>query len=508
MSKEIYINSEIFEIRVALIENSNISEIHIERKKQKGIAGNIYKGKVMNVLPGLQSAFIDIGKSKAAFLHITDISFDKKNMPVLNFSENFTDDVNEELELETDKAIDYSIIPIEELLQKDNEIMVQVTKEPIDQKGARVTTYITIPGRYLVFIPNLDHIGVSRKITENNEIERLKNILSEIKPENCGLIARTASFGIDKSDIENDLKYLMRVWENTNLYYKDANTPALLYEEQDLLFKTLRDILTKDIDKIITDNEDDLLRIQQFIQRYLPGINIEIELYNGLCPIFDHYNIEIEINKLSEKKVWLKSGGYIVIDQCEALTVIDVNTGKYVGSNDFESTILKTNLEAAKEIAYQIRLRNFGGIIIIDFIDMRDKEHQQKVLQILENELKKDRIRSIVINITPLGLVEITRKRVQNSVSKFLTEQCPTCDGTGRVKTKITVSYEILRVLKGLAKTMPACTLIIEANPAIIDYLINYEKENINAIEAQYNISTIIKANNLLHIEQFSVREN
>lgn len=505
MAKEIYINSEVYETRVALVENGNVAEIHIERKKQKGIAGNIYKGKVLNVLPGLQSAFIDIGKPKAAFLHISDIYCDKKDISILS-PENVTDEVDEELELNNDKSFDYSVKSIEELLQKDSEIMVQVTKEPIDQKGARVTTYITIPGRYLVLIPNLDHIGVSRKITDNAEVERIKKILSEIKPDNFGLIARTASVGIEKTEMEDDLKYLLRVYEDTNLYYKDATAPALLYEDQDLLFKTLRDLLTKDVDKIIIDSEPDLLKIRQFIQKYLPDINIEIEFYNDATPIFDHFNIEIEINKLSEKKVWLKSGGYIVIDQCEALTVIDVNTGKYVGSNDFESTILKTNLEAAKEIAYQIRLRNFGGIIIIDFIDMVDKEHQQKVLQILENELKKDRLRSAIINITPLGLVEITRKRVKDSVSKFLTEQCPNCGGTGRVKTKITVSYEILRALKGLAKTSTKSNLLVEANPSIIDYLIDYEKENINAIEAEYNVSTTIKANDNLHVEQFFVK--
>jgi ribonuclease G len=387
MAKELFVNVDNFETRIALVENGNISELYIERNKHKSIIGNIYKGRIINILPGLQSAFVDIGHKKAAFLHISDISYIKQDFTSIG-PENVTEDMDEELDFENAMNRDMLHGPIEEILKRNDDIMVQVTKESIDQKGARVTTYITIPGRYLVLMPDIEHIGISSKISDSDEINRLKNILNEIKPQGFGLIARTASMGVEKEDLIQDLEYLLKIWDNTLINYKNVEAPQLIYEEQDLLFKTLRDVLTKDINRIVVDDEKNFLRIKNFIEKYLSGINVDIELYAGNVPLFEeYYNLEIEINRLSERKIWLKSGGTIVIDQCEALTAIDVNTSKYKGGNDFESTIFKTNIEAAKEIAYQIILRNIGGIIIIDFIDMVDKENEKKVLATLKEEL-------------------------------------------------------------------------------------------------------------------------
>jgi ribonuclease G len=508
MPTELFINSDNFETRIALVENGTISELYIERNKHKSIVGNIYKGRVLNILPGLQSAFIDIGKQRAAFLHITDISFIKRDFTSIG-PENVTEDMDEELDFGNRKGENINQDLIEEFLKKDDDILVQVTKESIEQKGARVTTYITIPGRYLVLMPDIEHIGISRKITDNDEIERLKSILTEIKPNNFGLIARTASYGVSKDELIKDLEYLLKVWENTLINYKNAESPELVYEEQDLLFKTLRDIFSKEISRIVVDNERDYQRIKNFIDKYISGVNVDVELYTGSIPLFEeYYNLEIEINRLSERKIWLRSGGTIVIDQCEALTAIDVNTGKYKGGSDFESTIFKTNIEAAKEIAYQIILRNIGGIIIIDFIDMADKENEEKVLCTLKEELKRDRLKSTVINITPLGLVEITRKRVQDSITRFLTESCPYCEGMGRVKSKPTITYEILRKLIKFSSQNTNKNIILEAHPDIIDFLINNEKEVLNEIEQKYNKVVVIKGNDCNHIEEYNIKVN
>lgn len=508
MSKELFINVDNFETRIALVENGNMSELYIERNKNKSLVGNIYKGKVINVLPGLQSAFIDIGSQKAAFLHVSDISFIKNDFTFIG-PENVTEDMDEELDFGNIKIKDINQGSIGEFLKKNDDILVQVTKESIEQKGARVTTYITIPGRYLVLMPGIEHIGISRKIVDIDEVERLKTILSEIKPPSYGLIARTASFGLNKEELMNDLDYLTKVWESTLINYKNVASPAIVYEEQDLLFKTLRDILTKDINRIVVDNEKDFLRIKNFIEKYLSEINVIVELYTGSIPLFEeYYNLEIEINRLNERKIWLKSGGTIVIDQCEALTAIDVNTGKYKGGIDFESTIFKTNIEAAKEIAYQIILRNIGGIIIIDFIDMAEKENEEKVLYTLKEELKKDRLKSTVINITPLGLVEITRKRVHDSITRFLTETCPYCEGMGRVKSKSTITYEILRKLCKFASQNNCKDIILEAHPDLIDYIINNEKDFINLIEHKYSKTVTIKGNENNHIEEYNIKIN
>ena len=503
--KEIIINSNINEIRIAIFENNNVAEILIERAKNKNIIGNIYKGVVKKILPGLQSAFINIGLPKAAFLHVSDITTGIKDCTTIT-ANNFSTLIEEDLEfIDENQVVESTTKPIEDIINKNQEIIVQVSKEPINQKGARITTYITIPGRYLVFMPDYNHVGVSRKIGDADEIQRLKVILSDIKPENAGLIARTVSAGVNKQELEKDLAYLIKTWHNTLKNIKRKKIPTLLYEEPSLLVRTLRDILSKDVDKLVIDNKEDYTKIKKFISEFLPGFDINLELYDGDLPIFDHYNIEVDINRLSDNKIWLKSGGYIVIDQCEALTAIDVNTGKYTGKRNFDQTILKTNLEASKEIAYQLRLRNIGGIIIIDFIDMKIEEHKEKILKTLEEEFKHDRHQVTVVDITPLGLVEITRKRTQDSIVKIMSEPCPYCEGKGRIRSKISVCYDIIREIEKEAKLHRKSTISVKANPEIVKIILNYEKEYVVDLENKYDLSVVIKSNDDSHHEYYNV---
>lgn len=503
MPKDIIINSTVNEVRVAILDSGSVSEIYVERARNKGIVGNIYKGKVLKVLPGMQSAFVDVGLAKACFLHVSDVYIDDAEF--FSLVDDKVADVLDETHIKSENNNKNIYVPIEDLIKEGQEIVVQVVKEPIGQKGPRVTTHITIPGRYLVLMPSYDHIGVSRKIENDEERERLKSILTEIKPKGIGLIARTVCEGSNKDELKADLDYLLRLWKKTNDKAQKMSAPSVLYEDLDLIYRTLRDYTNDDVKKIIVDSKSEYLKIKEFVREFLPNSNLKIEVYEGELPIFDYFNIEIEINRLTDRRVWLKSGGYIVIDQAEALTVIDVNTGKYVGKRNFDETILKTNIEAAKEIAWQLRLRNIGGIIIVDFIDMERQEHREKVLKTLEDELAHDRAKSTVVNISPLGLFEITRKRVQESLTRILTEPCPYCEGRGVIKSKITISYDIMRELRRIAPFFTKKSVQVEAHPDIVDMILSYEKESLDDIELVYNISIEMKPNSSFHLEHYEI---
>lgn len=488
--KEILINSNSKEVRAAVMDGGNVSELFIERINKKSVAGNIYKGKVVKVLPGMQSAFVEIGLQRAAFLHVADIYAENadNNIP-------FIDDEREDSDSDDDtKTFEQKpLTPIEDILTDGQEIVVQVAKDAIAAKGARLTTHLTIPGRYIVLMPGYDHIGISRKIEDEEERERLRLILNEIKPEGVGLIARTVSDSMSKDDLKGDLEYLEGIWKKIDTGIENAQAPSLIYEDHDLIFKILRDVTTKDVSRIIIDNRDDFDKMRKFLKDYLVNLDVSIELYDEDLPLFDQYNIEIEINRILDKKVWLRSGGSIVIDQAEALTVIDVNTGKYVGKRNFDDTILKTNLEASKEIAHQLKIRNIGGIIIVDFIDMERLEDREKVLHTLEQYLKEDRAKTSVVNISPLGLVEITRKRVQESMARMMSEPCPYCEGRGVIKSKITVCYEIMRKLRRAAPDNRDKTLSIEAHPEVADLLLTHESEEVENIEDKYGVSVRVE---------------
>jgi len=476
----------------------------MERVGTQSIVGNIYKGKVAKVLPGMQSAFIDIGLKKSAFIHIVDLNpKGDKDIEFPNYELHLS--VKDNID-KTDIESSYRYPPIEDQITESQDLIIQVTKNFIGDKGARLTTNLSIPGRFLVLMPNSTNIGISRKIESEESRERLQEVLESIRPENYGLIARTVSEFVSKDQLEQDLDYLIRLWDRIESDISTAIAPTVLYEDLGLIFKVLRDIVSPDISRIIVDDKVIYDKMCKFISHCMPKCNVNIEHYDDhKVSLFDVHNIEGAINKILEKRVWLRSGGYIIIDYTEALTVIDVNTGKYVGKHDFNDTILKTNLEATKEIALQLKLRNIGGIIIIDFIDMEREEDKLKILSQLDQYLKEDRAKTAVIDITMLGLVEITRKRVQEPVSKMITETCPYCDGRGFIRSKITICYDIMRSIVRVAKKRTHNKIFIETHTDIADLLIANEKESIDIIEATFNIHIVIKSNQLLNYEQYKL---
>ncbi len=491
---ELIINITPYETRVALLEDRLLTEIYIERTKDRGIIGNIYKGKVIKVLPGMQAAFVDIGLEKAAFLYISDVHGGVEDY--------------EEMGIHGEEITSYntSSSQIEDLLFEGQEILVQVSKEPLGTKGTRITSHITLPGRYLVYMPFVDHIGVSRRIKDEKERKRLREIIQSIKPQNGGFIVRTASEGADSDEIRNDMEFLLHLWENILKKKDNVTAPALIYSDLTMVLRVIRDILSPQVNRIVIDSKEEYENIINFINTYMPKQKYEIFLYENKEPIFDAYGIEMEIDKLLGRKVWLKSGGYIVIDMSEALVAIDVNTGRYVGKRNLADTILKTNLEAAKEIAYQLRLRNIGGIIIIDFIDMEREGDREKVLQTLAEATKKDRQKTNIFRISELGLVEMTRKRTRESITRILGEPCPYCEGSGWVKSKTTICYEIFREIERTASEL-GHHIMVEANQDVADMLYEEERAGVEELERKLKKKIIIKGKPGLHQEQYNIIE-
>lgn len=489
MANEIIINASQEETRAALLESGQLAELYVEREKDTSLVGNVYKGKVVKILPGMQSAFVDIGLEKATFLHVADV-YSSLNCSV------FGEDIEETIPLH---------LPIEDLLQEGQEVLVQVSKDPIGTKGARVTSYITFPGRYLVLMPGVEHIGISRRISDENERTRLKELVSDLKPQNVGLIIRTASEGCSEEEIKKDIDFLMLLWKNIQSKKDKVNSPRLLYSDLDLTFRSVRDLLGHEVSKLIIDSEEEYEKLVEFINTYFPKLISKIKLYEGDEPIFDAYGIELEIPKALGKRVWLKSGGYIVIDQTEALTAIDVNTGKFVGKATLEDTLLKTNLEAVKEIAYQIRLRNLGGIIIIDFIDMEKEENRKKIFDTFQEAMNKDRVKSTILRVSEFGLIQMTRKRVRESLGRTLCEPCSYCEGRGFIKSATTVCYEIFRELRKVGSTRRSEKVMITTHPLITDLLYEEEREKLEEIEKMYGFKSIVKADKNYHQEYYEI---
>src|SRR4030067_69013 len=490
MTSEIIINASQEETRVALLEMGQLAELYIERKKDISLVGNIYKGKVIKILPGMQSAFVSIGLEKATFLHVADVysSFDYSV---------FGEDIEEE-------TIPFHL-PIEELLQEGQDVLVQVSKDPIGTKGARVTSYITIPGRYLVLMPGVEHIGISRRISDEKERTRLKELVTSLKPQNIGLIVRTASEGCTEDEIKKDIDYLMLLWENIQRKKDKVTSPHLLYSILDPSFSSVRDLLGHEVGKLVVDSEDEYNRLVEFVNTYFPKLASKIELYEGEEPILDAYGVEIEIPKALGRRVWLKSGGYIVIDQTEALISIDVNTGKFVGKATLEDTILKTNLEGGEEIGSQIKLRNLGGIIMIDSIDMEKEENRKKLFTVFQEAMTKDRAKCTILEVSELGLIQMTRKRVRESLQHVLCEPCNYCDGKGFVKSPTTICYEIFMELRRIALTKKNCKIMVTAHPYVADLLFEDEREGLELIERENGFKIILKADNTFHQEFFEV---
>ena len=491
MTRDIIVSTTPRETRVAILEDGSVSELFIEREKGRGIAGNIYKGRVNRVLPGMQSAFVDLGSGRDAFLYVSDV-YEELDENLLTA---------EELQTSGRPA------RIEEKLQPGQEVLVQVLKEPLGTKGARITSHVSLPGRYLVFMPTVEHVGVSRKITDDDERRRLKQLLKEIRMERGGggLIARTAGLGRSREDFERDARYLTKTWDEVRALGARSAAPALLHRELGLVQRLLRDLLSPDILKVRLDDEREYKKTLELVTSLEPELAPRVGLHAGKASVFEEHGVAVELERALRPRVWLQSGGYIVINQTEALVAIDVNTGRYVGKQGLEDTILKTNLEAAQEVVRQIRLRDLGGIIVVDFIDMESRKSRGKVMSALERELKRDRSPSKVLAVNEFGLAIITRKRVKQSLERLLCEPCPYCAGGGMIKTATTVCSEIFDEIKKLAGDVRGQALVLRVHPEVARALAEGESELLRDLQQLTRGPITVESDPLLHQEQFDV---
>lgn len=494
MTKEIVVNSSFMEERIGILEDSHLTEIFIEWKKHSSILGNIYKGKVNAVLPGMQSAFVDIGIGKDAFLYVKDVFED---------TEEYEQIWGEDWGGERNSIAKSHSLAIDELLREGQELLAQVSKESIGNKGARITSYISLPGKYLVFMPTLDHLGISRRIKSEEERKKLREILAKLRKPHAGYIVRTAGEGKGKREFRSDIRYLSSLWKEIKRRGEKTRAPSLIHRDLDLLLRIMRDLFSEEFATVWVDSEEDYRRCLQFVKRLQPRLVDRIKLYTRQKPIFEAFGIEDEIEKALQNKVWLKSGGYIVINRTEALVAIDVNTGRYVGKRDLEETVLKTNLEAVKEIVVQLRLRDLGGIIVIDFIDMEKKANQKKVLDALKKELKKDRSQTDILAMSEFGLVELTRKRQKQSLEETLCQPCPYCQGLGRIKSLPTICHEIYREISKTSLHLRGKELTIRVNPEVASALLGEEYHLVQQLQKELKLRVSVKGDPNLHYQQF-----
>jgi ribonuclease G len=511
MTKEMIITSNGHQTIVAILEDDLVSELSVERERQRGVVGNVYKARVSKVLPGMQSAFVDIGLERDGFLYVSDVVDTMEEFERLTGGD---DDEAAEPPVEGAEASrrgEQGEQPkIEELLKEGQEILVQVAKEPLGTKGARLTSHVTMAGRFLVFMPTVDHVGVSRKIEAREERARLRGIVRSYREQHGftgGVIIRTAAAGRPDEDLFSDLAYFQRVWTDVRERVESSRCPAVVYREQGLVAKLIRDLLSDEYTSIRVDNEEEYRRLSELVDRIMPALAGRVKLYTKEFPIFEEYGVQAEIDKALRSKVWLKSGGYIVINQTEALVAIDVNTGRYVGKrNDrLEDTIVKTNVEAVKEIVRQIRLRDLGGIIVLDFIDMEERKNRQKVFQAFEQELRRDRSPSKAVQVSDFGLIIITRKRVKQSLERVMTEPCPYCSGTGTIKSSATICYEILDEVRKIGSDLDGHGLVLRVNPDIARALKEEEAGVLKDLQQALGKTVSIKPDVHLHHEQFDV---
>ena len=504
MNKEMIVSSNGHQTLVAILEDDLVSEVFVERERQRGVVGNVYKGRVSKILPGMQSAFVDIGLERDGFLYVSDVV---NTIEEFDRLESGDDDEEEDEGKERESA---SQAKIEELIREGQDIIVQVAKEPLGTKGARLTSHVTMAGRFLVFMPTVDHVGVSRKIESREERSRLRGIVREFREKNGftgGVIIRTAAANRPQEDITEDLKYFQRIWGEVRQRAESVRPPAVVYREQGLVTKLLRDLLSDDYSAIRIDDRQEFQRVREMVERVMPNLLGRVKLYEKDFPIFEEYGVQAEIDKALKSKVWLKSGGYIVVNQTEALVAIDVNTGRYVGKKNgrLEDTIVKTNLEAVKEIVRQIRLRDLGGIIVLDFIDMEEKKNRQKVYQAVELELKKDRSPSKALPVNDFGLIIITRKRVKQSLERVMTEPCPYCSGSGVIKSTSTICYEILDEVRKVGADIDGNGIVLRVNPDIARALREEESGVLRELQQTLHKDVVLKPDTHLHHEQFDV---
>jgi ribonuclease G len=509
-NKKIIINDMPHETRVALVEEGNIVELFIERRGASDSSGNIYKGRVQRVLPGMQAAFVDVGLSQAAFLYVNDIKSENFEDLETAFGEQDRDGFTEEpdsMSATIPASNDKGPVNITDLITEGQEILVQVAKSPIGTKGARITTYISLPGRFLVLMPTSSHIGVSRRIEDEAERLRLKELVCSLRKDNLGYIVRTAAEGVEEAKFAQEIDFLKNIWAGVQRKYLSAPAPCLIHQELDISLRAVRDLLVHEAEKLIVDSRSGCQEILNFLETFMPNLKDAVELYEGNEPIFDAYNLEGDIFRALKRKIWLKSGGYIIIEQTEALVAIDVNTGRYVGKHNLEETILKTNLEAVKEIAFQVRLRDLGGIIIIDFIDMEKKANQEKVFNALREAFAKDRSKTHILPMSEMGLIQMTRKRIRKSLSRQLCEPCFYCEGEGYLLSAKTICYNIHREILRNAGDMMGAGFTLKVHPQIAELLLGEENHIIISLEKSIGRRVTIYPEARFHLEEFDVLE-
>jgi ribonuclease G len=483
--EEILVNVTPSEIRAALLENGILQDVYIERAARRGLISNIYKGRVSRVLPGMQAAFVDIGLERTAFLHASDIA-----RPT---NENGGDE-------------DVQLPDIRELVREGEDILVQVAKDPLGNKGARLTTFITLPSRYVVLVPEGDSVGISGRIEDEDERERLRCFFEDLIDDlNCGVIVRTAAEGANDDALRADMKFLRKLWAVVQEQCRKGQVKTLIHEDLPLPARVLRDLVTGDVERILVDSEEDFYAMRSFAATFLPEIEPKLELYTRRRPIFDLHGTEDEIKKALDRSIPLKSGGYVIFDQTEAMTTIDVNTGGYVGHRNLEETIYRTNLEAAVTIARQLRIRNLGGIIIIDFIDMEEEAHRLRVMQALERSLSRDHARHQITPVSPLGLVEMTRKRTRESLQHILCEDCPSCDGRGFVMTAETVCFEIFREVIRQHRQFTFDEILVLAHQDVIELMLDEQSNGLAKLEEQTGTTIRLQPESLYLQDQFDV---
>jgi len=485
MAKEIIANIEPFETRVAVLDDGTLVNLYIERGEP--LAGNIYKGRVANVLPGMEAAFVDIGLERNAFLHVGDIRSQRL--------------AGEEVEESFGKGA------IAQRLRVGQEILVQVTKEPMGTKGARVTTYVALPAHYLVLMPTVNYVGVSRRIEDEQERKRLRQLADRLRPKGMGVIVRTAAEGVQEKALADDVQFLLQVWNRVEERSKASRAPALVYQDLHLIRRVVRDLFTDEVERFLVDSKEEFQRVQDLLGSFAPALKPRVHLYRGETPVFEHTGVERELEKALRRKVWLRSGGYIVIDRAEALTIIDVNTGKYVGKTDLASTILRTNLEAVDEIVRQITLRDIGGIILVDFIDMESEQHRRKVMAALGEAIKRDRSKAHIIDLTGLGLVEITRKRMYQDLEEVMRTPCPYCEGRGRVMSPETMALRVRREVRRLLRAARGKAVLVEVNPEVHKRLTADGDGWVRQLEGHTGARLRLRGREGMHLERMRVVE-
>ena len=484
MKQTIIINADAYETRIAILEDGELAELLVERAEQRRHVGDIYKGRVNAVLPGMQAAFVDLGLPKTGFLHASDLA------ESLNDLEDISDlDENGD----QGRRRRGPTLKVEDHLKKGQEVLVQITKESIGTKGPRVTQQVSLPGRFCVLMPGVEHVGVSRRIEDRSERQRIKAIIADLKPKGVGLIARTAGEGKGDPEFAADVKHLTKLWQKVDRKAGSVRAPALVHRELEMTAGLIRDLFTDDVDEVVIDDKESFAEIQSYLKSVSPELRDRVRLHKGHDPIFDHYEIEPQIEKTFERKVWLKKGGYICIDHAEALVAIDVNTGRFTGKKNQEETIFRTNMEAAKEVPRQLRLRDIGGIIVVDFIDMEVEANKRAVLDELRRELRKDRARTKAFAVSELGLIEMTRQRERSSLLHYYTEDCPHCAGLGKVPSPETMLVKLERAMRRVAAMGVEKRITLRVAPEVALYFVEQEARRFAELEKRFKLQVDLK---------------